>query len=622
MLSMFLDCFIKATAKHMFNFLIYQIENYYLTFTSIVNEIDYALEAHPIHTNHDLITLNIRSHNIKWKNLITPLQPRDLKNCHYLGKNFHLLESTIEDINETNRREVFICHDMMGNYLEDRHYNSSKKWDDYRFYHWSGIDYFCYFSHHYITIPPSGWINAAHLHGVKIIGTFIVEGNSGTQLLLEALSTRAKILQMCDSLVRLCEHFCFDGWFVNIECSVPTDKINYLIFFMRTLQYYTSRRIPNGIVFWYDSITHSGQLDWQNEINNKNLNFFNASDAMLINYGWNDNSIKKTKEIIQKGNLKQSKAFFGIDVFARGQVAKFKSHKTLERIVESNFSIGIFGPGWTFEGLRDYSFDIKSVNGRKDVNDAFLQRNEKYWWQLWQYFATHSYTNLPLYTDFCLGSGKETYSVGKKINNEYFNLSRQNIQPSVPLYEYIDRCYDDAVNGGSSLKILKCDLNLRLFHTNLPINKALIFAYAYKIDESLCDIDLILRFCETNDLKKFCDLYCGEYENTSSMQRGRCYLSPIGEEHYLDISRIMDMEKSPLKIPFILNNGWKVRYFGASFDNLILIRDIGVSLRPKKQGCYSTGLLGSVYLNSFSMNSTFDGMINWGHISNEFVLNG
>lgn len=37
-------------------------------------------------------------------------------------------------------------------------------------FHWWYVDIFVYFSHNFITIPPVGWINQAHKHGVPILG--------------------------------------------------------------------------------------------------------------------------------------------------------------------------------------------------------------------------------------------------------------------------------------------------------------------------------------------------------------------------------------------------------------------------------------------------------------------
>ena len=44
--------------------------------------------------------------------------------------------------------------------------------DAYRFYHWANIDTFIYFSHYLVTIPPPCWINAAHKHGIPVLGQF------------------------------------------------------------------------------------------------------------------------------------------------------------------------------------------------------------------------------------------------------------------------------------------------------------------------------------------------------------------------------------------------------------------------------------------------------------------
>lgn len=69
-----------------------------------------------------------------------------------------------------------------------RFVQGSEKHDEYRFFHWGGIDTFIYFSHKFITIPPVGWINAAHRHGVKVLGKnntyFIKDFNLFTPCLL------------------------------------------------------------------------------------------------------------------------------------------------------------------------------------------------------------------------------------------------------------------------------------------------------------------------------------------------------------------------------------------------------------------------------------------------------
>ena len=62
---------------------------------------------------------------------------------------------------------LLVCHDMAGGYREDAYAQGSRECDSFYLSHWHLIDTFVYFSHHCVTIPPPGWINAAHLHGTQ-----------------------------------------------------------------------------------------------------------------------------------------------------------------------------------------------------------------------------------------------------------------------------------------------------------------------------------------------------------------------------------------------------------------------------------------------------------------------
>ena len=39
-------------------------------------------------------------------------------------------------------------------------------------------------------------------------------------------------------------------------------------------------------VIWYDAVTTEGCLKWQNTLNALNRPFFEASDALFVNYAW------------------------------------------------------------------------------------------------------------------------------------------------------------------------------------------------------------------------------------------------------------------------------------------------------------------------------------------------
>jgi len=73
---------------------------------------------------------------------------------------------------------------------------------------------------------------------------------------------------------------------------------------------------PWSQVIWYDSIIVTGQLKWQNSLNQYNQVFFDACDGIFLNYIWNDWMLASSKSLA--GENRATQVYVGIDVFGRG----------------------------------------------------------------------------------------------------------------------------------------------------------------------------------------------------------------------------------------------------------------------------------------------------------------
>lgn len=212
-------------------------------------------------------------------------------------------------------------------YIFFRFLEDTSKYDDYRFYHWPGIDIFIYFSHEYVTIPTIQWINAAHIHGVKVLGTIIFEHSDGRNRLEELLLSTETMRNAAESFVLLAQLCGFEGWFFNVECNLAEEKIPLLKNLVSFLTERVHQEIPGGLVIWYDSITRNGRLDWQNELNHSNKIFFDACDGIFLNYTWQTPQLMRSRQMLKTENIEQREkdVYVGIDIFGRGQVGKFLS---------------------------------------------------------------------------------------------------------------------------------------------------------------------------------------------------------------------------------------------------------------------------------------------------------
>ncbi|KAG5187119.1 cytosolic endo-beta-N-acetylglucosaminidase-like protein [Tribonema minus] len=113
---------------------------------------------------------------------------------------------------------------MRGGYLADRFVLGAEYSEDdgFRLYDWDVIDVFVYFSHHLVTIPPQGWIDVAHRHGCRVLGTFITEWDKGAATCQELFEDTATADVAVANLTRIAADHCFDGWLINIENKAST----------------------------------------------------------------------------------------------------------------------------------------------------------------------------------------------------------------------------------------------------------------------------------------------------------------------------------------------------------------------------------------------------------------
>ncbi|GMI87311.1 Endo-beta-N-acetyglucosaminidase 85B [Hibiscus trionum] len=105
----------------------------------------------------------------------------------------------------SQRPKILVCHDMQGGYVDDKWVQGGDNPGAYAIWHWFLMDVFVYFSHYLVTLPPPCWTNAAHRHGVKVLGTFITEGSDGYAICQKMLSTKDSAHKYAERLAECCE---------------------------------------------------------------------------------------------------------------------------------------------------------------------------------------------------------------------------------------------------------------------------------------------------------------------------------------------------------------------------------------------------------------------------------
>lgn len=137
-----------------------------------------------------------------------------------------------------------------------------------------------------IDIPNPGWTEAAHKNGVKTIGGWFWPrtGVDFGEFLVQAADGSFPV---GDKLIEIRKYFGFDGLFINQEASITAAQAAKL----RDLFRYLKAQDPDFYLQYYDADLPNGNLDYQNELNQKNVPWLGTPDdptvdSIFINYGW------------------------------------------------------------------------------------------------------------------------------------------------------------------------------------------------------------------------------------------------------------------------------------------------------------------------------------------------
>ncbi|XP_076916765.1 cytosolic endo-beta-N-acetylglucosaminidase 1-like [Bidens hawaiensis] len=536
----------------------------------------------------------------------------DLKNRTYFHSfHFQFNKASVrlnsKDVKLPNRRRMMVCHDMAGGYVDDKWIQGGSNPDAYAIWHWYLIDVFVYFAHELVTLPPPCWVNAAHKHGVKVLGTFIVEWDKGRVVAGQFLATAEVAKMYAERLAELAYALGFDGWLINMEVDLDAKKIPILIEFVKHLTSVMHSSVPGSLVIWYDSVTIEGRLWWQNQLNKHNKPFFDECDGIFVNYSWLRDYPRLSAAAAGDRKLD---VYMGIDVFGRDTYGggKWTTNAALNVIKKNDVSAAVFAPGWVYEEKQPTNF----------------QTAQNRWWNLVEksWDITQKYPkDLPFYSNFDQGHGYHLSVGGNLVSDApWNNLSNQSFQPTLEFSEnaatetiqaFID-FKGASYSGGGNITfkgVLEGDnyITKRLFQGELHSgNSPLYFTFSVKAEGSSV-ISLKLEFAKTNDDAENTTtiLLASQDDSLLSMERFSSQFNTIIMPHH-----VKKLETAP---------EWIIQETKVTMHSTLTgIHALCYKSDPNSASSEYHAVLGHISINTSADNTIFPPASNW-HVESQYI---
>ncbi len=343
-----------------------------------------------------------------------------------------------------------------------------------------------------ILAPNPGIIDAAHSNGVPVLGTIFfppLAYGGDIQWVWDLVQTDGATFPVADKLIEVAEHYGFDGYFINQETAGGNATLaTAMIDFMKYFQAHSSLEL-----MWYDAMTESGSIAWQEQLNSLNDAFFTdgselVSEHMFLDFGWSAADLQASRAHAQGLGRSEFDLHAGIDVQAAGYNTSVNWNAVFPEGSPHTTSLGMYVPSWTYSGAADPGdFYARAnrlwVGANRDPGDTTTTAN---WKGLAHYVPAFSaVSDIPFVTNFCTGQGLDFYIDGDRLSHPTWsthgwnNIALQDVLPTwrwlvessgVELYPEID--FSDGYYGGNCLKVSGdsgADNHLKLYKTDLLI---------------------------------------------------------------------------------------------------------------------------------------------------------
>ncbi len=356
-----------------------------------------------------------------------------------------------------------------------------------------------------ILAPNPTVTDAAHRNGVRVIGNVFLPPTAyggRIQWVRDFVQRDGDRFPVADKMVQVARHHGFDGWFLNQETAGGDDR---LATDMRDFIVYLKK---SGLrVIWYDAMTDTGSVSWQNALTARNRMFFAPSDEMFLNFWWSAQGLQSSATLARQMGRSPYDLASGVDVEANGYNTGVDWAAVFPEGRPHTTSLGFYRPEWTF----------KSATGPAD----FYARDNRFWvgqngdpadttttaaWKGVAHYVTEltPITTLPFVTNFNTGHGRK-FAVNGTVRSvqAWNNLALQDVLPTwrwsvtgtgtkvVPSLDW-----DDPYDGGTTLKITGTPVSandVRLFATSLPLTGSSQFEVVHRTGTGPSRLQAVLR---------------------------------------------------------------------------------------------------------------------------------